>query len=60
MRCCVYCGREKKDLVPWLRIQTTTNPKVFMDICPKCHEIYRTMLRGKEYKGQLTVVEGAL
>lgn len=61
MTCCVYCGREKKDiLIPWIQIRTTSNPKVSMDICPKCHEMYRQMLRGKEFKGQITIVNGKL
>lgn len=60
MRYCVYCGKEKKDIKPWLRVQTVSNPKVFMDICPECHGYYRQRLRGKEFKGLIKVIEGAL
>ena len=60
VRCCIYCGKEKDGLTPWLRVQTTSRPKVYIDICPECHEWNRQRLRTKEYKGQLVVVEGAL
>lgn len=60
MKCCIYCGETKESNLPWLKVRTTSNPKVTMDICPKCHTEFRQMLRTKEYKGQLEVLEGNL